>query len=128
MKTYYVYILASRSHVLYVGVTNDLERRIHQHKTRRFPGFSAQYNCDRLVWYESFTNVKEAIACEKRIQGWRREKKLTLIAQMNPTMADLSVTVGSPQLDSEIPRCARDERGSEGSKGSQVVGVSTIRN
>jgi putative endonuclease len=127
MKTYYVYILASRSGVLYVGVTNDLERRLNQHKTKRFPGFSAKYNCDRHVWYESFTNVNEAIACEKRIKGWRREKKLALIAEMNPAMADLSVSIGSAQLDSEIPRCARDDMGLEAMDSSYVTGVSTNR-
>src|SRR3954466_12831897 len=111
MKTYYVYILASRSDVLYIGVTNDLERRLHQHKTKRFPGFSARFNCDRLVWHESFANVNEAIACEKRIKGWRREKKLELIAEINPSLADLSVVGGDAQLDSEVPRSARDDRG-----------------
>jgi putative endonuclease len=93
MKTYYVYILASTSGVLYVGMTNDLERRLREHRTKRVPGFSAKYNCDRLVWYELFANVNEAIACEKRIKGWRREKKLALIAEKNPSMTDLSVTV-----------------------------------
>src|SRR6476620_3854283 len=110
MKTDYVYILASQAGVLYVGVTNDLERRLHQHRSKRVPGFTATYNCERLVWYESFANVNEAIACEKRIKGWRREKKLAVIAEVNPSMADLSVTVGTGQLDSEIPRCARDDR------------------
>ena len=127
MKTYYVYILASRSDVLYIGVTNDLERRLHQHKTKRFPGFSAQYNCDRLVWYESFANVNEAIACEKRLKGWRREKKLALIAEVNPTMADLSVTAGIAQLDSEIPRCARDDRRLDVPGGDRDVRESPIR-
>jgi putative endonuclease len=127
MKTYYVYILASHSGVLYVGITNDLERRLHEHRTKRVPGFSAKYNCDRLVWYELFANVNEAIACEKRIKGWRREKKLALIAEKNPTMADLSVTVGTTQLDSEIPRCARDDSGAEASNDSREVGAPTIR-
>jgi putative endonuclease len=127
MKTYYAYILASRSGVLYVGVTNDLDRRLHQHKAKRSPSFSAKYNCDRLVWYESFANVNEAIACEKRIKGWRREKKLALIGEKNPSMADLSVSGGSAQLDSEIPRCARDDMGLDVPSGDRVVCESPIR-
>jgi putative endonuclease len=107
MKTYYVYILASDSNVLYVGVTNDLERRVVQHKAKRFPGFSAKYNCDRLVWYETFNNVNEAIACEKRIKGWRREKKIALVTEMNPGMTDLSTMDGPAQPDMEVPRSLR---------------------
>jgi putative endonuclease len=105
MRTYSVYIVASKSGVLYVGVTNDLERRIAQHKTKRFPGFTAKYNCDRLVWFETFANVNEAIEAEKRIKGWRREKKLALIAETNPAMADLTVGVGPIQLEATDQRC-----------------------
>jgi putative endonuclease len=104
MKTYYVYILASKSGVLYVGVTNDLERRVAEHKAKRVPGFTAQYNCDRLVWFEEFANVHEAIETEKRIKGWRREKKIALIVERNPAMIDLMIGCGPTQLDSEIPR------------------------
>ena len=106
MKTYYVYIVASRSGVLYVGFTNDLERRIDEHKARRVAGFTAKYNCNRLVWYESFTNVNEAIECEKRIKGWRREKKLALIAEKNPALADLTICSNPTLIDSEVPRVA----------------------
>ena len=106
MKRYYVYILASKSGVLYVGVTNDLERRIAEHKGKRMPGFSAKYHCDRLVWHEPFSSVHEALEAEKRIKGWRREKKMSLIAETNPAMADLTIARGPMHLDSEIPRVA----------------------
>jgi putative endonuclease len=110
MKTYYVYILASKSGVLYVGVTNDLDRRVAQHKAKRVPGFTAKYYCDRLIWYETFANVNEAIDAEKRIKGWRREKKIRLIAEMNPAWADLTVVRGPTQVDAEV----RTGRGAAG--------------
>ncbi|MEA2708817.1 MAG: putative endonuclease [Phycisphaerales bacterium] len=100
MKTYYVYIVASKSGVLYVGVTNDLERRIAEHKAKLVPGFTAKYNCDRLVWFEEFASVNDAIAAEKRIKGWRREKKIALIAETNPAMVDLMVATGEIQTES----------------------------
>jgi putative endonuclease len=99
MRTYHVYILSSASGVLYVGVTNDLERRVAEHKGRRVPGFSSRYHCDRLVWHEPFANVNEAIAAEKRIKGWRREKKLSLIAEINPGMVDLAIAQGTTQIE-----------------------------
>ena len=106
MKSYCVYILASKSGVLYIGVTNDLERRISEHKHGRTPGFAAKYRCNRLVWFERFQNVNEAIATEKRVKGWRRDKKLALIAETNPAMADLTIVTGPTQIDSEVPRVA----------------------
>ena len=106
MKTYFVYIVASKSGVLYVGVTNDLERRVAEHKAKLIPGFSAKYNCTRLVWFAEFANVNEAIETEKRIKGWRREKKIALIAEKNPAMADLTIIAGPTQVDSEVPRVA----------------------
>ena len=87
---YFVYIVASRSHVLYVGVTNNLRRRVRQHQLGTFEGFSARYACNRLVWFQQFQYVNKAIAREKQIKGWRREKKLALIAETNPTWLDLS--------------------------------------
>ncbi len=89
-KTYCVYIVASRSHTLYIGVTGDLIRRVMQHKLKRFDGFSAQYNCNRLVWFERFGGPDAAIEREKQLKGWRREKKIALIEKMNPAWADLS--------------------------------------
>ena len=85
MKTMYVYILLSRSGVLYTGVTNDLEHRVCQHKQKLVAGFTAKYNVNRLVWYETFPNPIQAIETEKRIKGWSRKKKITLIESVNPT-------------------------------------------
>ena len=90
MKQYYVYIMASRSRRLYVGVTSDLERRVGEHKAGEVPGFTRKYNMDRLVYVEEYGEVEEAIAREKQIKGWRREKKVGLIEAMNPLWEDLS--------------------------------------
>ncbi len=90
MKEYYVYIMTSRSGTLYVGVTSDLLRRVHEHKTKAFPGFTAKYNINRLVHFESTDDVQEALAREKQIKGWRRSKKLALIKSDNPKWQDLA--------------------------------------
>jgi putative endonuclease len=87
---YYVYLMSSRTRVLYCGMTNDLGRRVSEHKSGEFPGFSLQYRCSRLVWFERFQYVGNAIAREKQIKNWRREKKLALIQAMNSSWADLS--------------------------------------
>ena len=87
---YYVYLMASPSRTLYRGVTNNLERRVWQHRHKAIRGFSAQHGTTRLVWFEWFTRIDDAIATEKRIKGWRREKKLALIAEQNPKWWDLS--------------------------------------
>jgi putative endonuclease len=76
---YWVYILASRSHNFYVGMTNNLERRLGEHKSDASEDFTARYNINRLVWYERYHYVKNAIAREKQIKDWRREKKIALI-------------------------------------------------
>jgi putative endonuclease len=88
--SYCTYMMASRSHTLYVGVTGDLLKRIFQHKWREHDGFTARYNCDRLVWFERHQDVQAAIAREKELKGWRRSKKIALIESMNPTWTDLS--------------------------------------
>jgi len=88
--SYLTYIVASRSHTLYIGVTGNLHKRIFEHKWREHDGFTAKYNCDRLVWFESYQDVTAAIAREKQLKGWRREKKLALIEKMNPAWLDLS--------------------------------------
>jgi putative endonuclease len=90
MRHYYVYVLSSWSRVLYVGVTNDLERRVYQHKHKLVPGFTSKYNISRLVHYEETTDVREAIAREKQIKGWTRRKKAALIEASNPAWVDLS--------------------------------------
>ena len=87
---FYVYILASRSRSLYVGFTNDMRLRIQQHRDKRPGTHTAKYNIGRLVYYEHFTYVLNAIAREKELKDWRREKKITLIEQDNPTWEDLA--------------------------------------
>ena len=90
MRRYYVYIMASRSRVLYVGITNDIWRRAWEHKNNVHPGFTSKYRVHRLVYFESFKYVGNAIAREKRIKGWLREKKTELICSANPTWENLS--------------------------------------
>jgi putative endonuclease len=87
-KLYYVYILASRSRVLYTGVTNDLMRRTFEHRQGLVPGFTSRYRIHRLVYFESFRDVRDAIAREKEIKSWVREKRAVLIAAKNPTWED----------------------------------------
>jgi putative endonuclease len=89
-KTYYVYIMANQSRTLYIGLTNNIKRRVFEHKNRLVEGFSCRYKIDRLVYVESFGDVYSAIAREKQIKHWRREKKLQLIAEQNPDWRDLS--------------------------------------
>jgi putative endonuclease len=91
---YYVYILASRSRNLYIGVTGDLDRRIFEHTNKLVRGFTSQYNIHRLVYYEVYGDVASAIAREKELKGWRREKKIVLIERENPTWDDLSEGTG----------------------------------
>jgi putative endonuclease len=87
---YYVYIVASRTHVLYVGVTNSVWRRTEEHRAADVSGFTADYRCHRLVWYECYRYIDNAINREKQIKRWGRAKKIWLIEQTNPTWADLS--------------------------------------
>jgi len=88
--TYFSYIVASRSHTLYIGVTSDLHKRVFEHKWREHDGFTERYNCDRLVWFERYQDVQKAIAREKQLKGWRREKKISLIEKANPAWVDLA--------------------------------------
>jgi putative endonuclease len=90
VKTYYVYVLTNRSGTLYVGVTSNLLARLYEHRTQQQPGFVSKYKLDRLIYYEEFSDVANALAREKQIKGWRREKKLRLIASLNPEWRDLS--------------------------------------
>jgi putative endonuclease len=77
--SYFTYIVASRSHTLYIGVTGSLLQRVFQHKWKEHEGFTAKYNCDRLVWFEAHHDIAKAIAREKGLKGWRRTKKIALI-------------------------------------------------
>jgi putative endonuclease len=88
---FYVYVIQSSSRrALYIGMTSNLYRRVFQHKTQEFEGFTDSYDTVRLVYWESFDDVHKTIAREKQLKNWRREKKLWLIAGMNPEFRDLA--------------------------------------
>jgi putative endonuclease len=88
---YYVYILTNRYNtVLYTGVTNNLERRLYEHKNKRINGFTKKYNVDKLVYFEDTDNINSAITREKQIKGWTRKKKDELISSVNGEWKDLS--------------------------------------
>jgi putative endonuclease len=107
VSDYYVYIMTNNSGTLYVGVTNDLERRVYEHRHRTSDGFTKRYSLTRLVYYESTPDVWAAIQREKEIKGWVRRKKIALIASMNPYWKDLSeVWIGGI----ETLRCAQGDR------------------
>ena len=90
MKTYYVYIMANKSRTLYTGVTNNLERRVLEHRCKLTPGFTSHYNINRLVHFEVFRDIRAAIDREKQIKGWLRIKKIALIGSGNRDWKDLS--------------------------------------
>jgi putative endonuclease len=91
VKCYWVYIAASRSRVLYTGITNDIDRRMWEHKIKENPkSFASQYNCNRLVYCEDHDDVNQAIRREKQIKGWNRARKIKLIESMNPDWKDLT--------------------------------------
>lgn len=91
-KTYVVYIVASRSRSLYTGVTNNLQRRLAQHREKLVPGFTSRYNIFRLMHFEVYGDIQTAIAREREIKAWRREKKIRLIERKNSTWEDLSAS------------------------------------
>ena len=119
-KTYYVYILASKSRTLYTGVTNNLERRVIEHRRKLVPGFTARYNINRLVYYEAGGNIEAMIAREKQIKAWGRMKKIALIESKNRDWKDLSdgwpgsdvATTGRPRK-TERDSSSRSDRDSE---------------
>jgi len=92
---YWTYIVASRTGTLYVGMTNNLYVRVMQHKGGEIEGFSSKYQCDRLVYWESFDDVLKAIDREKQLKGWRRAKKIVLIEFKNPRWEDLAEKWGA---------------------------------
>lgn len=94
-KKYWAYIVASRSGTLYIGVTNNIERRMWEHKSGAFEGFASKYHCDRLVYHESFDDVLIAIGREKQLKGWVRRKKIALIESVNPRWQDLAEKWGA---------------------------------
>ena len=88
---YYVYILTNRNNkVMYVGVTNNLERRVYEHKNGLLEGFTKKYNVNKLVYFDSTTDIKAAITREKQIKGWTRNKKNELVETINPNWVDLA--------------------------------------
>lgn len=90
MKTYYVYMMTNKHHnVLYIGVTNNLIRRVYEHKEGLIEGFTKKYNCHELVWYQQTDDVTAAITQEKRMKKWKREYKENVIREMNPEWKDL---------------------------------------
>lgn len=90
MTVYHVYIVTNSAHsVLYVGVTNDLKRRLHEHKSEIAEGFTKRYHIHKLVYYEAFKTPEAAIAREKQLKGWKRDKKDALIKSLNPNWDDL---------------------------------------
>ncbi|SFM08360.1 putative endonuclease [Bradyrhizobium sp. NFR13] len=88
--TYYVYLLASRKYgTLYIGVTNDLIRRVYEHRSKVVDGFTRRYDVDKLVWFEVYDDILSAIAREKELKKWRRDWKIRLIEEQNPNWMDL---------------------------------------
>ena len=88
---YFVYILTNKSRTLYIGVTNDLVRRVYAHKNKLVDGFTKKYNINQLVYFEETASVLEAIAREKQLKGWLRAKKVTLVESSNPHWRDLGI-------------------------------------
>ena len=94
MKKYYVYIISNKYHtVYYTGFTNNLVRRVYEHKKKYVEGFTKKYRIDKLLYFEIIDNPEEAILREKQIKDYRREKKLKLIKKQNPNMKDLYVMI-----------------------------------
>ena len=126
-KHYYVYIVASRSLNLYTGVTNSIYHRALQHKSGEIDGFTKKYNINRLVYYEMFEHIGNAIAREKQVKAWTRAKRLALIKSINPTWQDLAEGWGT-EAELQIPRFARDDKSldegeSLSSEKKEVVGT-----
>ncbi len=117
-KRYYVYIMASKGRVLYVGVTGFLMARVLQNKARATKGFTRRYHVDRLVYYESFRYVNNAIARETEIKAWRRQKKVVLIEAANPLWADVAAVWGQPAR----MKTADSSRGRPALRNDKLVG------
>ncbi|MDO8544851.1 MAG: GIY-YIG nuclease family protein [Opitutaceae bacterium] len=102
-RCYWVYILASKPHgTLYIGVTNSLETRVWQHKNKAVGGFTARYGVDRLVYFEQFSDVSDAIAREKQLKGWLRSKKIALVHRENPLWKDLAADWYGTDVETKI--------------------------
>jgi len=90
-KSYYIYILTNKSNTLYIGVTNNLRKRLWEHKNKLVEGFSKKYSLDTLIYFEEYQNISQVIVREKQIKGWLRKKKIKLIKTINPNFEDLGV-------------------------------------
>src|ERR1700756_4410366 len=107
-KFYYVYIMASRSRTLYIGITSEPEQPVTQHKSHALPGFSSKYRCERLVFIERYAHPQTAITRAKQLKGWLRARKIALIEETNPAWTDLSEGWGKPLAcvgDASIKKC-----------------------
>jgi putative endonuclease len=91
MKNYYIYILTNKSKILYIGVTNNLNRRVYEHKNKLIEGFTKKYNLDELVYFEVFNNIEDAIRREKQLKNWHRQWKMNLVESVNKEWKDLSL-------------------------------------
>ncbi len=120
MRSFYVYIMSSKSRVLYVGVTNDIRRRVWEHQHDELPGFNSKYRVHRLVYFERFQYVRNAIGREKIVKGSLRQKKIALIESENPTWEDLSQTWFNGK---QVLRCAQDDNSSENGDCNQKSGL-----
>ena len=96
MKRYFVYILSSKNRVLYVGITNELSRRIFEHKSGLVEGFTKRYNVNKLVYYEIQSDLKNAIKREKQLKNWHREWKINMIEEKNKDWNDLYPEIADP--------------------------------
>jgi putative endonuclease len=119
-RRYYVYIMASRSLNLYTGITDSVFRRAMEHKSGKIEGFTKRYNINRLVYFEEFQYVGNAIAREKQIKAWTRAKRIALIKSLNPTWQDLAEGWGE-KTELRIPRVARDDNKIEEKAPASVV-------
>jgi putative endonuclease len=114
MRDFYVYILGSRSGVLYIGITSNLERRTYEHQNGVVEGFTKKYGVKRLLYYEEFSDPLTAIEREKQLKRWSRSKKLTLIRSLNPMFKDLSqewenqTSMKTPNFGGCAPQTGRD--------------------
>jgi putative endonuclease len=109
MRSYFVYILTNRSKTLYTGVTNNLVRRVIEHRSKGVLGFTAKYNITQLVYFEETASVEEAITREKQIKGWLRSKKLELIESFNPDWEDIGAEWDGAVAEEEGDSSLRSE-------------------
>jgi len=107
VSAYYVYILSNASRLLYTGITSNLERRVWEHKRKVIPGFTSKYNLHQLVYFETFGDVRAAIAREKQIKAWRRDKRVSMIREKNPHWTDLASCWFNRKLPASPKRIAR---------------------